>query len=40
MLPPDDETAIMQDYERFIISHKRLAFYFIQQVRKSAEANL
>lgn len=37
MLPPDDETAIMQDYERFTASHKRLAFYFIQQVRKSAE---
>jgi hypothetical protein len=37
MLPPNDETAIMQDYERFIASHKRLAFYFIQQVRNSAE---
>lgn len=37
MLPADDENAIMNDYERFAASHKRLAFYFIQQVRKSAE---
>ena len=36
MLPPDDEDAIRADYERFIASHKRLALYFIQQVRSVA----
>lgn len=36
MLPPDDESAIRADYERFIASHKRLALYFIQQVRSVA----
>ena len=37
MLPPDDEEAIRADYERFIASHKRLALYFIQQVKSVAE---
>ena len=37
MLPPDDEDAIRADYERFIASHKRLALYFIQQVRSVAD---
>jgi hypothetical protein len=37
MLPPDDEAAIRADYERFIASHKRLALYFIQQVRSVAD---
>ena len=36
MLPPDDEDAIRADYERFIASHKRLALYFIQQVKSVA----
>ena len=37
MLPSDDEEAIRADYERFITSHKRLALYFIQQVKSVAE---
>ena len=36
MLPPDDEEAIRADYERFTASHKRLALYFIQQVKTVA----
>ncbi|MEN6593769.1 MAG: DUF1836 domain-containing protein [Clostridiaceae bacterium] len=37
MLPPDEENAIRADYERFVASHKRLALYFIQQVRNVAD---
>lgn len=37
MLPPDDEDEIRADYERFVASHKRLALYFIKQVKSVAE---
>jgi DNA-binding transcriptional MerR regulator len=36
MLPPDDEEKIRADYERFVASHKRLALYFIKQVKSVA----
>ncbi|HRX58708.1 MAG TPA: DUF1836 domain-containing protein [Eubacteriales bacterium] len=36
MLPPDDEDEIRADYERFVASHKRLALYFIKQVKSVA----
>lgn len=36
MLPPDEEEAIRADYARFVASHKRLALYFIQQVKSVA----
>jgi len=36
MLPPHDEDEIRADYERFVASHKRLALYFIRQVKSVA----
>lgn len=36
MLPADGETEIRADYERFVASHKRLALYFIRQVKSVA----
>jgi len=37
MLPPDDETLIYQEYERFTASYLRISRYVVQQAKASAE---
>lgn len=37
MLPPDDETLIHEEYDRFIASFDRISRYVVQQAKASAE---
>lgn len=37
MLPPDDETLIFEEYERFTASYLRISRYVVQQAKASAE---
>ena len=37
MLPPDDESLIRQEYERFAASYLRISRYVVQQAKTSAE---
>ena len=37
MLPPDDETLIYEEYERFTASYLRISRYIVQQAKASAE---
>lgn len=37
MLPPDDETLIYQEYERFTATYLRISRYVVQQAKASAE---